>query len=113
MAVPLTLAGVSNRLAGVPISLKSAGRLSATLSGTEILDASATSSPYLRHLVVATCSTSPLCARQDAGSTFQRFAAAAMSIVRAVAPAWRIGCHDARTAFELPVACKPPSNGLP
>jgi len=47
------------------------------------------------------------------GIDIQRSAAAAMSIVRAVAPAWRSGCHDARTAFELPVACKPPSKGLP
>ena len=33
-AVPLTLAGVSSRLAGVPMSLKSCGRLSATFLGT-------------------------------------------------------------------------------
>ena len=31
--------------------------------------------------------------------------------VRAVAPAWRKGCHAPRTAFELPVACSP-SSGL-
>ncbi len=47
MAVPLTFAGVSRRLAGVPMSLKSSGRLSATLSGTGIPAASAASSPYV------------------------------------------------------------------
>ena len=91
------------------MSLKSSGRLSATLSGTGMRAASAASSPYLMRLPVGACSTSPLCARQDAGSTFQRFAAAATSMVLAVAPAWRSGCHAARIAFELPVACTPPA----
>jgi hypothetical protein len=44
------------------------------------------------------------CARHDAGTTFQRFAAADTSMVLAIAPAWRKGCHAARIAFELPVA---------
>ena len=48
-------------------------------------------------------------ARQVAGSTFQRCAAAATSMVRAIAPAWRSGCHAPRIAFELPVACTPSS----
>ena len=44
---------------------------------------------------------------------FQRFAAAETSIVRAIAPASRSGCHDARMAFEFPVAWIPPNSGLP
>ena len=36
-------------------------------------------------------------------------AAAATSMVRAVAPASRSGCHAPRIAFELPVACTPSS----
>src|ERR1700704_2727382 len=104
MAVPLTFEGVSRRLAGVPMSLKSAGRLRTTLSGTGMRAASAASAPYLMLLPVGSGRTSPLGARHDAGSTFQRFAAADTSIVLAVAPAWRRGCHDARIAFELPVA---------
>ena len=44
-AVPLTLAGVSSRLAGVPMSLKSFGSLSATFSGTGSPAAFAASSP--------------------------------------------------------------------
>jgi len=59
------------------------------------------------------CSTSPLCARQDAGSTFHRLAAADTSMVLAAAPAWRKGCHAPRIAFELPVACTPSIKGLP
>ena len=47
-AVPLTFAGRSSRFAGVPISLKSFGSLSATLSGTGMRAASAASSPYVR-----------------------------------------------------------------
>jgi hypothetical protein len=51
------------------------------------------------------CSTSPLCGRQEAGSTFQRLAAA---VVAAAASGPRGGANHAggaRTAFELPVAC--------
>src|SRR6266478_8422133 len=66
MAVPLTFCGVSRRLAGVPISLKSSGRLSATLSGTGRRAASTASSPYLARRPVGAWSTSPFCARQDA-----------------------------------------------
>ena len=85
--LPLTFAGASSPLAGVPMSSKSVGRLSATLFGN-------------RHVgglggKFAIFCTSPsrrvkyllLCARQDAGSTFQRFAAADTSMVLAIAPA--------------------------
>src|SRR2546428_8127880 len=44
--------------------------------------------------------TAPRSARQDAGSTFHRLAAAAMSIVRAVAPARRIGSYRPFTRTE-------------
>ena len=50
MALPLTFVGASRRLAGVPMSLKSCGRLSATLSGTAKRAASAARSPYLTRL---------------------------------------------------------------
>ncbi len=44
-AVPFTLLGVSRRLAGVPISVKSFGSLSVTLSGTGSAAAWAASTP--------------------------------------------------------------------
>jgi len=44
-AVPFTFAGVSSRFAGVPISLKSLGSLSATFSGTGSLAACSASAP--------------------------------------------------------------------
>jgi hypothetical protein len=69
--------------------------------------ASAETAPYASLRPVSGWSTSPLCARHDAGSTFHRAAAAATSMVRAVAPAWRSGFHAPRIAFELPVACTP------
>ena len=47
-ALPLTFAGVSSRLAGVPISLKSSGRFSVTFSGTGRAAASRASAPYPR-----------------------------------------------------------------
>jgi hypothetical protein len=47
MIAALTFAGVSRRLAGVPMSLKSSGGLSATFSGTGTRAASAARSPYL------------------------------------------------------------------
>ena len=47
------LAGVLRRLAGVPISLNSPGRLSGTFSRTGIRAASAASSPYVKRLPVS------------------------------------------------------------
>jgi len=67
--------------------------------------------PYLILLPVAGSNTSPPCARHAAASMFQRFAAAAISMALAVAPAWRSGFQAPRIAFELPVACTP-SSGL-
>ena len=75
--------------------------------------ASAASSPYVARRPVAGWRTSPPCAWQDAESTFQRFAAAAMSMVRATAPASRSGFHAARIEVEPPVAWMPPNTGFP
>ena len=47
--------------------------------------------------------TTPCCARQTAGSTSHRLAAAAISSVRPTAPAWRSGVQKARTEDERPV----------
>ncbi len=44
-AWPFTLSGVSSRFAGVPISVKSLGSLSATFSGTGTLAAFSASAP--------------------------------------------------------------------
>jgi hypothetical protein len=45
LAVPFTFSGVSRRLAGVPISVKSLGSLSSTLSGTGSFAAASTRAP--------------------------------------------------------------------
>ncbi len=93
--------------------LKSFGSLSATSLGTGSFAASAASAPYFRLRPVAGCSTSPACARQASGATFQRLAAAAINRVRAIAPACRKGCQDAMIAVEPPVAWTPATSGLP
>src|SRR5262249_61577671 len=67
----------------------------------------ASGSPFGRRPPVGGGSPSPLCAGQEAESTFQRLGAAATSMVLATAPASRSGCHAPRIAFELPVACTP------
>src|SRR3989442_8626170 len=90
-AVPFTLLGASSRLAGVPISVKSFGSLRVTSAGTGTFAAASARSPYESFLPVAGWLTIPFAAWHDAGSTFQRCAAAAMSIMRAVAPALRSG----------------------
>src|SRR5260370_35474413 len=110
-AVPLTFAGGPRRLAGVPMSLKSAAGLSATFSGTGNFAAAVARAPYLIRRPLAAWITSPRSARQDAGSTFHFLAAADTSMVLAVAPAWRGGCHGARAAVGLPGACPPASQG--
>ncbi len=45
LALPFTLSGVSRRLAGVPMSVKSLGSFSATLSGTGNFAAASTRAP--------------------------------------------------------------------
>ena len=110
-ALPFTLSGVSMRLAGVPISVKSLGSLSATFSGVGSFAAASASSPYFRLWPVAGLITSPFSAWQDAGSTPHSFAAAVISMTRATAPARRSGSHQAGTEVEPPVTWNP-SSGL-
>ena len=105
--VPFTFAGVSRRLAGVPISLNSLGSFKATCAGTGSFAAVSASAPYDSLRPVAACVTTPLCARHDAGSTFQVSAAAARSMVRAVAPARRSGSYSNLTEVDAPVICMP------
>src|SRR5262249_60726954 len=62
---------------------------------------------YVARFPVGGCSTSPLCARHDPASTFQRFAAAATSMVRAVPPPSPPPCHAAPTPFHLPLPPTP------
>ena len=108
-AVPLTLSGVSSRLAGVPISLKSFGSLSATCRGRH-----RQRRRPLRELAVAELAAgrvvddyAVLRARQEAASTPQVCAAASTRSMRAAAPAWRSGFQKARTEVEPPVTWTP------
>ena len=84
-ARPLTFSGMSRRLAGVPISVKSFGSFSATLSAPA--PAARQRRPPARRSPSgarsARATTTPRFARQVPGSTPQRLAAAAISIVRA------------------------------
>jgi len=102
-AVPFTFAGVSSRLAGVPISVKSLGSLSVTCVGTGSVAARSASAPYPSLRPVGVWVTTPRCARHDAASTFQVCAAAATSMLRAAAPARRIGSYSSFTDVEAPV----------
>src|SRR5881397_1217102 len=103
-AVPSTLSGVSSRFAGVPISLKSLGSLRATALGTGRSAARSTRAPYVRLRPVGPCITTPFAARHELRSTFQVWAAADTSMVRAVAPARRNGSQLPRTDVEPPVS---------
>ena len=113
-AVPLTFAGVSRRFARVPIRREILRLLERDVFrdrhergvGGELAIGGAlrrSRGEGLRRVA----------AWQEDGSTFQRFAAAATSMVLATAPASRSGFHAARIEVEPPVAWMPPNTGFP
>ena len=106
--VPLTLSAVSIRRIGLPMSEKSLRSFSLTSGGCGNLAAALASSPNPSERPEEECVTLPRAAAQVAGSTFQRAAAAAKSIVRATAPASRKIFQLPRVLVEPPVAwrCK-------
>src|SRR3989454_4678060 len=110
-ALPFTLSGVSRRFAGVPINVKSFGSLSGTLSGTGSLAAFSAREPYGSVRPVGVWVTTPRLARHDAGSTSHVWAAAATSMVRAVAPARRNGSTNELT-LDDPAVSGSPNNGV-
>src|SRR5262245_63275513 len=83
-ALPFTFAGVSSRLAGVPISLKSFGSFKATCAGTGSRAAFSARAPYDSLRPVGVWVTTPRRARHDPGSTPQVSAGGATSMVSVV-----------------------------
>ncbi len=105
-ALPFNFSGVSSRLIGLPISLNVFGSLSCTFAGGVSLAAADARCPYVR-LRFGPFSTAPDSVRQMDGSTFHCCAAAAISMARAAAPAWR-NCSSPDHTLELPpVICMP------
>ena len=105
-ALPFSLPGVSSRRVGLPRMRKSFGSFSDGFSGTGILAATPTSAPYATFLPLLWI-TWLASVRHSSAGTFHCVAAAATSIWRAAAPAWRSGSQCARTVVEPPVACMP------
>ena len=105
-ALPFTFCGVSSRFNGLPSSLNSAWGFSLGEAGTACFAALPMSAPYdsLRPFGPSTWLFS---VRSSPVSSFQCAAAAATSISRAAAPAWRSGTQWARIVVLPPVACRP------
>ena len=86
---PVTLSCRSRRRRGVPASFQSRGSFSATLAGGSILAAPSATAPKVTLRPLAVWVMTLFCALHSEAGTFQRNAAAAISISRAVAPARR------------------------
>ncbi len=93
MPVPFTMSSRSTLGTGFPTYRYASAFLNWRLaaSGTGSVRAAATSSPYPSERPLLSCTTAWLRAATSATGTFQVLAAACSSIVRAVAPATRIG----------------------
>ncbi|MDT4864515.1 hypothetical protein FQZ97_992790 [compost metagenome] len=110
--MPLTLAAESLRGSGWPISLKSLGSLSLTCCGTGCSAAALASSPKLACLPEAACLSTPSATAISCADTRQRWAAAATSMARAVAPALRNCSQELAMALLPPVPCTGPQRRL-
>ena len=85
----MTLSGTSSRRTGLPMSFHAPGSLSLTSAGGGSAAAAAAIVPNATVRPLGACVTTLLRAWHCAAGTFQRAAAAAISISRAVAPAFR------------------------
>src|SRR5689334_9294739 len=83
----------SIRFVGFPIRRNLLESFKRRSLGTGSFAASVTSAPYLIRRLLASWTTSPFDAEQEDGSTFQRVAAARISISRAAAAASRNICQ--------------------
>ena len=110
-AVPLLFARLSVRGTCLPMNTKSFGSLSLTVAGSGCFAAASASSPKVARLPDA-CETTPLRTAIEAAGTFHRSAAAATSIARAAAPAWRYCSQELAIAVEPPVPCASPQSRL-
>ena len=82
-----------------------------TSAGTACLAAALASSPNVACLPPGPVTT-PFFTLTDLASTFQRWAAAATSIARAAAPAWRYWMNELASDDEPPVPCAGPHERL-
>ena len=107
VAVPVTLAGMSSRGSGLPISLNSDGFLSGGGGIVERSPTKSTSSPNVATRLPSLRRTSPsLTISWATGRPALRLAARS-SRSRATAPAVRIGSQASRVDVEPPVASTP------
>ncbi len=106
-ATPFTFIRESIRFVAFPTYLYSFASFRFGLTGTGSFAASSTSAPYPIRLPEAVFTTALLSVWHALGSTLHRFAAAAISISRAAAPAFASGSHDPRTLVLPPVPCRP------
>ncbi|TMA11749.1 MAG: hypothetical protein E6J89_06785 [Deltaproteobacteria bacterium] len=88
----------------LPMILKSAGCFSSASGGGAVFAASDATAPYDTFLPFGLWITQPFSATQSCGLTFILSAPAAISIVRAAAPARRTGTPTLRTLELPPVA---------
>ena len=77
------------------------------LAGTGNFAASSAKAPYPSFFPEGLCTTMLSSVLHVPGSTFHLFAAAAISISRAAAPAFASGSQEARTLVLPPVPCNP------
>jgi len=94
--------------------LKAAGSLRLTCVGTGSFAALPASSPKVALRPAPVCDTTPWLTLISLAGTAHALAAAATSMARAVAPAWRSCCQELATAVEPPVSwILPPIARLP
>src|SRR6266480_426058 len=113
--LPVDLARASSRGSfSLPTMLKAAGSLRLTCVGTGSFAALPASSPKVALRPAPVCDTTPWLTLISLAGTAHALAAAATSMARAVAPAWRSCCQELATAVEPPVSwILPPIARLP
>ena len=105
-AVPSILRAASRRGSGWPMSLKADASLSVGLRGKGMPAATAANSPK-RADWPERCVSKPADTCTSSAATPHFAAAAATSMARAEAPAWRIGSHRSLMLDEPPVIIRP------
>src|SRR5712692_3980651 len=105
--LPLTLSGMSSRRAGLPMRFHSLGSFSFTSFGRSSFEAACATWPKRSFLCDGVCVITPFSASHSDAGTFHLCAAAAISISRAVAPAWRKYSCESRIERLPPVAIEP------
>src|SRR6516162_3679287 len=107
MCAPVTLGGVSSRLSGLPAIFQSFGSLSGTSFGGLIFAAASATLPNVVVRPDGLWVITLLAALHSAAGTFHSLAAAAINMVRAVAPPLRTYSFDSRMPRLPAVNCGP------